>query len=92
MLVLYSSMEPLGLVLGTIISAVIANSSTTQLIEAIVSAVASGTFIYVAVIDILVEEFSHQRDKYAKTFFCMLGFGLMVALTSLFSHDHGDTH
>jgi zinc transporter ZupT len=43
-------MEPVGLVIGTIISAVITNSSTTQLIEAVVSAVASGTFIYVAVI------------------------------------------
>jgi len=77
LIVLYSTMEPLGLVLGTIISAVIANSNTTQLVEAIVSAVASGTFIYVAVIDILVEEFSHQKDKYTKTFFCMLGFGCL---------------
>ncbi len=43
-------MEPIGLLIGAVINALVANSNTTQLIEAIISAVASGTFIYVAVI------------------------------------------
>lgn len=82
-------MEPLGVAIGTVLSLVL-NSTDTTMIEAIVGAVASGTFIYVATIDILVEEFARDSDKYLKTFCCLVGFGLMVALTTAFDHDHGD--
>ncbi len=56
-------MEPIGVVIGAIINYTTAGAESTEIIEAIFSAIASGTFIYVASIDILSEEFSHQKDK-----------------------------
>jgi len=91
LIIVYTMMEPIGLVIGTVITTFLGKDST-YLIEAVAGAIASGTFIYVATMDIMIEEFSQSKDKYIKALFCTLGYGLMTGLVFLFPHDHEDIH
>jgi len=88
---IYSFMTPIGIGLGTTLTSLIHNDTATDLIEAFSGAFASGIFIYVAALDILAEEFDNPRDKWLKTFSCMVGFSLMTALFFAFGHDHDDS-
>lgn len=81
---IYCLMEPIGISIGMIIT--LASGSTSPVWDAILTAIVSGTFIYIATMDILAEEFSHKRDRWAKATFCMLGFGMISALLALDSH------
>ena len=64
-------MTPLGLIAGTVASAALSGNVAT-LAEGGFDALAAGTFIYVAVLDILDEELAKGEDKISK-------FGLIVA-------------
>lgn len=87
---LYSLMEPLGIIIGLIISSHLTEEQllTTQ---AFVLGLASGTFIYVAVVDILPSEFSsgaHDRDKYGKFGLLFLGVVAIAIVVTVFTHAH----
>lgn len=60
---------------------VIGHGTTSAGISAIFKAIASGTFIYVSVVDILVVEFvqSHRR-LWPKLGLALLGFGIMAVV------------
>lgn len=75
----WSSMLPLGVILGTIVSLFL--SSTALLaIQGFFVALAAGTFIYVAVVDIILQEFTDQSYKYPKFFLLVGGFIVMGGL------------
>ncbi|MCH9722219.1 MAG: ZIP family metal transporter [Actinomycetia bacterium] len=57
----FSLMTPLGIVLGTGISALL-DSTGEQMFEALFDAIAAGTFLYIASMDIIREEFIPARD------------------------------
>jgi len=57
----FSIMTPLGIVLGTGISALL-NSTGEQMFEALFDAIAAGTFLYIASLDVIREEFIPARD------------------------------
>jgi zinc transporter 1/2/3 len=91
LILLYSLMEPLGIVIGLILSS---HLSEHQLLiaQAFVLGLASGTFIYVAVVDILPSEFGHgignDRDRYIKFGLLFMGIFLIGLVVTLFAHTH----
>lgn len=72
-------MTPLGLVLGTVASAVL-NSNTATFLEGAFDALAAGTFIYVAVLDIIDEELAKPEDKSVKFALIVAGVAFMAVL------------
>jgi len=80
-------MEPLGILIGFATLAL--SSGTVSLyFQNICGAVASGTFIYVAAVDILAEEFQFGVDRYPKTLAMSLGFAFLAILPLFFAHEH----
>lgn len=63
-LALFSVMTPIGIVLGTVAGQVFAGR-TALVFEGSFNALAAGTFIYVAVMDVLDAELSRERDRIA---------------------------
>ena len=61
---LFSVMTPLGIALGTVAGEVF-EGRTAILFEGSFNAIAAGTFIYVAVMDVLDAELSRERDRIA---------------------------
>jgi len=82
----YSMMAPLGLLLGALLSIVVSGRAEL-IVNAVVSGIASGTFIYIALVDILLREFTNPQDKWLKYLLCWIGFGLITASILLFDED-----
>lgn len=60
--------------------------------QAIVLGVGSGTFIYVAVVDILPSEFSHgdDKDKFWKFLLLLVGVLAICVVVTVFTHSHDE--
>eukprot|EP01091_Cochliopodium_minus_P021445 TRINITY_DN980_c0_g1_i2.p1 TRINITY_DN980_c0_g1~~TRINITY_DN980_c0_g1_i2.p1 ORF type:complete len:288 (-),score=73.64 TRINITY_DN980_c0_g1_i2:35-898(-) len=88
-IILVSFMTPFGVLLGSAIDLSVSDD-VSEFISAIVLAVATGTFIYVAVVDIILPEFKNPKYKWFK--FCFLIFGMLLIgiITQLLhgEHDH----
>lgn len=76
---LFSCMTPLGVLLGFAFSQTLADS-TAVLVEALFDALAAGTFVYVAVLDIIEETFAEKVDLGLKFLVLLLGFFGMALL------------
>ena len=76
---LFVLMTPLGLLLGSIAAAALTGNTAT-LIEGAFDALAAGTFIYVAVLDIIDEELSIAEDRLMKFFLIVFGIAFMALL------------
>ena len=63
-LAFFSVMTPLGILLGTVAGEVLEGRAAI-LFEGSFNAIAAGTFIYVAVMDVLDAELSRERDRIA---------------------------
>ena len=74
MVALFSCMTPLGVFLGLMFSRIL-TGETAILLETVFDALAAGTFIYVAVIDIIGEAFEEKIDLGTK--FTMLAAGFL---------------
>jgi solute carrier family 39 (zinc transporter), member 1/2/3 len=74
-----SSMTPLGILAGTTIVAIV-GSHAGQLFEAVFDSLGAGTFLYIAILDILRTEFELPGDRWQKWLLASLGFGLMAML------------
>ena len=68
MVMIFAFIGPFGIALGIILS-----QSTNDLLEGILLGISTGTFIYVACSDVLVEEFEDRNNKYIKFFLFVLG-------------------
>lgn len=76
----FALMTPMGVVLGTLIAAIL-DSTGEQAFEALFDAIAAGTFIYIASLDILREEFLPPRDgRRTKWLFSSAGLILMAVV------------
>ncbi len=75
----FSAMTPLGVVFGTIFSKLLSTNASAGF-EAIFDALAAGTFLYVAVVDIIEEVFQEQHDRWNKTLLILCGFALMAVV------------
>ena len=75
----FSCMTPLGIILGAIFSNYLRDSSS-QTFEGGFNALAAGTFIYVAIVEIINESFGEGNDRLAKFGSILLGFGMMAIL------------
>lgn len=63
-LALFSVMTPVGIVLGTVVGEVL-EGRAALVFEGSFNALAAGTFVYVAVMDVLDSELSRERDRVA---------------------------
>eukprot|EP01133_Synstelium_polycarpum_P003590 gene3590-4110_t len=92
---LYSLTEPLGMLGG--VAYALSTSEVNQVGQSVVLAFSAGTFIYIALMDILVVEFDaaiqqSRLTKLIKLFFCIIGFVGMSALVLAFhEHDHSES-
>jgi zinc transporter 1/2/3 len=68
-------MTPLGVVIGSLASTVVTGAAASPL-EGIFDSVAAGTFIYVAILEVIAEEFSAGEDRWGK--FVLIGAGLAL--------------
>lgn len=74
-LLLFASMTPLGIVLGAFARSRIGGDTAT-IVSGMVDALTAGTFLYIAIVDILEEEFATREGRWAK--FAMLLCGLVL--------------
>jgi zinc transporter 1/2/3 len=80
---LFVLMTPLGVVIGSLASSVVTGAAASPL-EGIFDSVAAGTFIYVAILEVIAEEFSGGENRWGK--FTLIGAGLAVmALLALYT-------
>lgn len=78
-ILLFSIMTPLGIFLGSVLGSAF-SSNTGKLLEGIFDSLAAGTFIYVAVLDIIEEEFSIPGNELLKFLSIVAGLSLMAVL------------
>ena len=88
-IMMFAIVGPFGLLVGLGIQTGL-NGSSSDITTAVMTTMASGTFIYVSIVDILIEEFQTPRDKYLKFFAAIIGFAAMTSLIFAFPHDHSD--
>jgi solute carrier family 39 (zinc transporter), member 1/2/3 len=79
MISFFSFMTPLGVILGYLFS-ILLSGNAEQRFEAIFDALAAGTFLYIAIVDILNEEFATRKKLISKFFFLLIGFGIMAVI------------
>jgi len=78
-ILLFSIMTPIGIFLGSGLSRAF-GSSTGIVLEGVFDSLAAGTFIYVAVLDVIEEEFSIPGNELLKFISIIVGLGLMALL------------
>lgn len=64
-------MNPIGIGLGWILA------DQGLLVTGIFQAISAGTFIYIATIEVIVEEFNFRRYKWGKFFFFLAAIGFV---------------
>lgn len=69
-------MTPLGIILGTIFSNVLADK-TSIMFEMIFDSLATGTFLYIAIMEIMRDVFEQKNRTWAKLSLIMIGYTLM---------------
>jgi zinc transporter ZupT len=84
-------MVPLGIVVGMFVLWVLSAYEHVLLgVQAFITAVSAGTFIYVAVVDVVLHAFSEAQDKYLKFSALVFGAVLMTAILlslAVYSND-----
>ena len=75
----FSIMTPLGILLGSAFGAW-ATSLVATKVEAVFDALAAGTFLYVAILDIIEEVFENPEDRCLKFMLMTASFGLMALI------------
>ena len=78
-LILFSFATPIGIVLGTTLSAIL-TGRTEEIIEGLFDAIAAGTFLYVAIVSVLNNEFKQNEDRWLKFLMVSIGLGIMALL------------
>jgi len=77
LILVFSLASPIGSIIGMII--VNSGGESTQLVSAILQGIASGTFLYVAVVEVIPKELNHTSDDiFLKSVLLLLGWGGMA--------------
>jgi zinc transporter 1/2/3 len=79
LVIAFAVATPLGIAFGAVASRLL-DDGTATLFEAIFSAIAAGTFLYIASLDMIGEEFSHGDRPFAKWLWALVGLGLAASL------------
>ena len=77
--VLFLCMTPLGILMGSTLTAVLTGTAE-QLITTTFDALAAGTFLYIALVDIIDVEFTRAKDKWFKFILVVFGFAAMATI------------
>ena len=80
MMLIFSLSTPLGVVIGALIS------GQSDLLIVIFNSLASGTFVYIACSEILVEEMNKSRCAFLKLLMTVIGVILISVLSTFVSH------
>ena len=81
LLLMFACATPIGIALGTVLSNLLSVPSGI-VVEAVFDAIAAGTFLYVAVLDIINEEFTEPSSRWLKFVLLLFGLGLMAILAA----------
>jgi len=82
---IFAFTTPLGIILGLTL---LPNPSESFFTE-VVKAISSGTFIYIALVEVILEEFETSKDRFIKFFLLIVGVLVMTILSAHGQHDHG---
>lgn len=74
MMTMFACFSPFGVILGLLLG------DTNEMVEVVFSCLAGGTFMYIAMSEVIVEEFSIPKYKYTKLLFFILGIGVITSL------------
>ena len=72
----FAAMTPIGILIGMIIE----HFAEDSLVSAGVGCIACGTFLYVGIVEVIINEIHRKHDKLAKCLMLILGFGFMAML------------
>lgn len=76
--IVFSAMTPIGVLLGILF--ILLNIPNPELFEAIFDGLAAGTFMYIAIMDILQETFEESTDRWQRFGMVLIGFVFMGGL------------
>ena len=74
----FALIGPIGVAIGIVLA-----STADEFIEGIFLSISTGTFLYVACSEVIIEEFSTPEKRYLKYFLYLLGCIFAVGLTML---------
>ena len=77
--VFFALMTPLGVIFGTLFSQTMTGNSHAGL-ESLFDSLAAGTFLYIAIVDIIEDVFKQKGDSWKKIFLIIAGFSLMALI------------
>ena len=80
LILFFSLVGPIGVFLGIILS-----KTTSEFVEGVFLCISTGTFLYVACSEVIVEEFSTPVKRYLKFFLYLIG-GIFAAGLTLFEY------
>jgi len=75
----FAMMTPLGVILGTFFSSILSDHSGI-LFEMIFDSLATGTFLYIAIAEIMGDVFEKRGNTWAKLILITIGFGSMAII------------
>jgi len=78
-LIIFSTMTPLGIAIGAAFDSLLTGTAN-RLFEAVFDCLAAGTFLYIAVLDIIQEEFFDPANRLLKFALLCLGLAVMALL------------
>lgn len=92
---IFTLVTPIGVIIGYFINDSYASSTTFDSVQGVLSACAAGVLIYMALIHMIVEDFTNHHftnmQKNIMLLFILLGYGVMCAL-ALWGHEGHEEH
>ena len=87
MVLIFALIGPVGIALGLILS-----STANEQVEGILLAISTGTFLYIACSEVIIDEFENPNNKYFKFLMFILGgvFTAGLSLLELFSPEEAE--
>jgi zinc transporter 1/2/3 len=79
LLALFAAMTPFGVLFGAVLDHFL-EATYGRLIEGVFDALAAGTFLYIAILEIISEEFAERERLVPKFGFLCFGLGVMAAI------------
>ncbi|ELP93401.1 zinc transporter, putative [Entamoeba invadens IP1] len=82
-ILIFSTFTPIGSLVGVLIVELMGESPVSSLIQGLLICLAAGTFLYVAIVEILAEQFENGKYKYIKFTLAVILFLAMSFVTML---------
>ena len=81
----FSSLGPVSIAVGIILANIL-SGAVIDIISSVLVSLAAGTFVYVAIVEILMEEFEKHESKRYKFALVFIGYSFMAALAFAFEY------